>query len=64
MSAETSAGMKPVLEEVREQCLVFGSSGDAIANIARRQNIELLAESAAGAAIVCDRHHSAKISDA
>src|SRR5579863_5563806 len=50
-------------KELREQGLVFAEGDDAIANVARREHVELFAEASAGTAVVADRNHGAKVAD-
>src|ERR1700694_4268983 len=52
-----------MLKEAGQQSLILGKGDDAIANIARRQHVEFLAEPPAGAAIIADRDHGAEFVD-
>jgi hypothetical protein len=61
VAVQAGASMKAVLKQAREQRFIFREGGDAVANVAGRQNIELLAQAPAGAAIVGDGHHRAKL---
>src|SRR5208282_1645485 len=60
---EAGALREPMLKEPREQGFVFAEGDDAVTNVARRQHVKFLAQPAAGAAIVADRDHGAKVPD-
>ena len=55
VSFEPAAGGKPVLEQLRQQVLIFRKRSHAIADIARRQGIEVAAQAAGASAIIADR---------
>ena len=57
VALESPAGLEAVLEQPREQGFVFGERHHAIADVARRQHVELAAQAAGTAAIVGDRDH-------
>ena len=52
-----------MLKQAGEQGLIFGERDDAVANVARRQHVELLAQASAGAAVVADRDDGAEFAD-
>jgi len=60
---DVSAARNRFLKEARQQGRIFGEGDDAVANIARRQHVEFLAQPPAGAAIIADRDHGAKFVD-
>ena len=52
-----------MLKQAGEQGFVFRESDDAVANVSRREHVELLAETSAGAAVITDRDHGAEFAD-
>ncbi len=52
-----------MLKQAGEQGFVFGEGDDAVADVARRQHVELFAQASAGAAVVADRDHGAQFAD-
>jgi hypothetical protein len=58
---QSSAGMKTILKEPSEQRLILGKRDHAIANIARRQNAILAAQTAGAAAVVGDGNNRGEI---
>ena len=57
MSLESQAGLEAVLEQARKQGLVFGKRYQAVADVPRRQHVEVAPQAAGAAAIVGDRDH-------
>ena len=53
---EAGAGREAVLHELRHQRLGIGQGGDAVADVARRHDPQLLPQPAARSAVVGDRH--------
>ena len=60
---EAGSFYETMLKQAGEQGLVFGESDDAVANISRREHVELLAQASAGAAIIADRDYGAQFAD-
>ena len=56
MAGDAVAGLvaEAVLEELRDEVLGVGESGDAVADVAGRDDVEVAAQLAAGAAVVGD----------
>ena len=54
MPAEGLAALEAETEELREELLFLGQSDDAVADVARRQHPEFLAQDAGAAAFVGD----------
>ena len=52
-----------MLKQAGEQGFVFGERNDAVANVSRREHVELFAQTSAGAAVVADRDHGAQFAD-
>ena len=63
VSVQIGPGLETVLEKAREQGFVLRQRGDAVANVAGREHVELLAQASAGAAIVGHRDHSREFGD-
>ena len=64
MSADALAGREAILEEPRQQRFLFGERDDAVANVTRSREIELLPKPSAGAAVVADGDNRGQIRDA
>src|SRR5437870_12093928 len=54
VALEPAAVLEPVLEQAREQRLIFGERDHAVADVSGREHIELAAEAARAAAVVGD----------
>lgn len=52
-----------VLEEAGEEVLVFGEGDHAVTDVAGRKHLEVFAEAAGGAAVVCDRDDRGEVAD-
>ena len=52
-----------VLEELREQVLVFGERDHAVADVAGRKHVEVFAQAAGGAAVVGDGDDGGELAD-
>jgi hypothetical protein len=60
---QSGALLKAVLEQSREQGLVFGEGNDAIAHVAWRKHIELFAQTSTRSAVVAHRHHATQFAN-
>src|ERR1017187_7716946 len=63
VALQPGALLEAMLEESREQGLIFGKRDDPIAYVARREHVELFAEAAARTAIVTNGHHATQFAD-
>jgi len=58
-----AALLKAVLEEAGEQELVLGEGDHAVADVAGREHVEFVAETAGGAPVVCDGDDGGEVAD-
>src|SRR5450631_1635517 len=63
MAFQSFPGFEPVLEEPRQQSFFLRQGNNAVANVSRRRNVQLLAQTPAGAAVVAYRHNGREIGD-
>ena len=63
MPFESSPGFEAVLEELREKFFIFREGNHAVADIPGRQDIKLLAQAAAGAAVVSHCNDGSQCAD-
>jgi hypothetical protein len=55
--------LEAVLEEAGEQKLVLGERDHAVADVAGREHVEFIAETAGGATVVCDGDDGGEVAD-
>src|SRR5579862_7175196 len=63
MAFEARSFDEAVLEETGEQGFVSGECDDTVADVSRREHVELLAQTPAGAAIIAHRNDGAQFTD-
>ena len=63
VSVQVGPGLETMLEKSLEQGFVLRQRGDAVANVAGREHVELLAQASAGATIVGHRDHGREFGD-
>ena len=63
VSLQARSFIETMTEELREQGLVFAEGDNAVADVARGEHVQFLAQAPAGAAIVTDRHHRTEIAN-
>ncbi len=61
MAAQFGALAEAVTEELGDEALIFGESDHAVAQISRRQHVEIAAEAAAGATVVGDGDYRSEV---
>src|ERR1051325_7867835 len=64
MSSQCRHAFETVLEKPSQQRLIFGQGNDAVADVARWQDVEFLAQASAGTAIVSDSNYRSQVADA
>ena len=61
MALQAGPFHKAMLEEARQEGLVFRKRDDTVANVAGRKHIELFAQTSARTAVVADGHYGAQL---
>src|SRR5580693_702142 len=63
VTLEAGAFLEAMAKKLREQSLILAERDDTVADVARRKHVEFLAQASAGASVVADRDHSAKVAN-
>src|SRR5208283_3055110 len=63
MALKPGAPIEAVLKMLRQESFIFAQGDNAIADIARREHVQFLAQSSAGTAVVADGNHGAEVAN-
>src|SRR5580704_16180361 len=61
MAFQSRPFYESMLEQLGEQSLIFGKRNDAVADVTWRQHVQFFAQASAGATVIADGNHGAKI---